>query len=153
MSTEYPLHEEVVKLFVLAPLLSLAGFARLPFLTVAEKQVEIFFEEEEKRIRGRIDLLILYQQLWAVVIESKSKRLDVTEALPQALFYMMGSPNREKPAFRLLTSGNRFIFVKLVQQEEACYGLSEDFSLQNRQNQLYNVLAILKRLRMLVTSR
>lgn len=100
---EYPLHEEVVKLFVLAPLLSLAGLARLPFLTVTEKQVEIAFEAEDEVIRGRINLLILYQQLWAVVIESKSKRLDVMEALPQALFYMLNSPNLAQPTFGLLT--------------------------------------------------
>lgn len=147
---EYPLHEEVVKLFVLAPLLSLAGLARLPFLTVAEKQVEIAFEAEDEVIRGRIDLLILYQQLWAVVIESKSKRLDVMEALPQALFYMLNSPNLDKPTFGLLTNGNRFIFVKLMRQDELGFALSEDFSLQSRKNQLYDVLAILKRLKNLV---
>lgn len=147
---EYPLHEEVVKLFVLAPLLSLAGLARLPLLTVAEKQVEIVFEEDDEVIRGRIDLLILYQQLWAVVIESKAKRLDVMEALPQALFYMMNSPNLKKPTFGLLTNGNRFIFVKLTQQGEPQYALSEDFSLQSRKNQLYDVLAILKKFKDLV---
>ena len=38
---EYPLHEEITKLFVVAPLLSLAGLGRLPFLPVAEKQVEV----------------------------------------------------------------------------------------------------------------
>jgi len=147
---EYPLHEEVVKLFVLAPLLSLAGLARLPFLTVAEKQVEIAFEDEDEVIRGRIDLLILHRQLWAVVIESKTKKLDVMEALPQALFHMMSSPNLERPTFGLLTNGNRFIFVKLTQQGEPRYTLSEDFSLQSRRNQLYEVLAVLKRLRDLV---
>lgn len=147
---EYPLHEEVVKLFVLAPLLSLAGLARLPFLTVAEKQVEISFEEENEVIRGRIDLLILHEQLWAVVIEAKAKRLDVMEALPQALFHMMSSPNLGAPTYGLLTNGNRFIFVKLIQHEAPQFALSEDFSLQSKRNQLHEVLAILKRLRDLV---
>ncbi|NEP03046.1 MAG: restriction endonuclease subunit R [Symploca sp. SIO2E9] len=147
---EYPLHEEVVKLFVLAPLLSLAGLARLPFLTVAEKQIEISFDEDNQVIRGRINLLIIYRQLWVVVIESKSKRLDVMEALPQTLFYMMGTPNQEQPTFGLLSNGNRFIFVKLMQRGELRYALSEDFSLQSRRNQLYEVLAILKQLKGLV---
>ncbi|NJL41204.1 MAG: restriction endonuclease subunit R [Leptolyngbyaceae cyanobacterium SM1_4_3] len=147
---EYPLHEEVVKLFVLAPLLSLAGLARLPFLTVAEKQVEIAFEEENEVIRGRIDLLILHEQLWAVVIEAKAKRLDVMEALSQALFHMMNSPNLDAPTYGLLTNGNRFIFVKLTRQSTPQFALSEDFSLQSKRNQLHEVLAILKRLRDLV---
>lgn len=86
----------------------------------------------------------------AVVIESKSKRLDVMEALPQALFYMLNSPNLAQPTFGLLTNGNRFIFVKLMRQDELGFALSEDFSLQSRKNQLYEVLAILKRLKNLV---
>jgi hypothetical protein len=147
---EYPLHEEVVKLFVLAPLLSLAGLARLPFLTVAEKQVEIAFEEENKVIRGRIDLLILHERLWAVVIEAKAKRLDMMEALPQALFHMMNSPHLDAPTYGLLTNGNRFIFVKLMRRDAPQFALSEDFSLQSKRNQLHEVLAILKRLRDLV---
>ncbi len=63
---------------------------------------------------------------------------------------MMSSPNIDRPTFGLLTNGNRFIFVKLTQQGEPQYALSEDFSLQSRRNQLYEVLAVLKRLRELV---
>lgn len=38
---EYPMHEEIVKMVVLSPLLSLAGFYSYPFRPVAEQQVEI----------------------------------------------------------------------------------------------------------------
>lgn len=154
--SEYPLHEEVIKLFVLAPLLSMAGLARLPFLVMAEKQIEIELSIDSERIRGRIDLLVLYQHLWAIVIESKSKRLDVMEALPQALVAMIDSPNQTQPTYGLLTNGYRFIFIKLIRtsgsrsQSELSYALSEDFSLQRKPNQLWDVLQILKRMAQIV---
>ena len=147
---EYPLHEEIVKLSVLAPLLSLASLTRFPFIPVAEKQVEVTFEEDDQIIRGRIDLLILHQQLWAIVVESKAKRLDVMEALPQALFYMMTNLNLDRATFGLLMNGNNFMFFKVVQQEIPKYALSELFTLFRRENDLYTVLAILKRLKDLV---
>ena len=143
----YPSHEEIVKLFVLAPILSLANLTSYPFIPIAEKQVEFDYEEDETKIRGKIDLLILHQQLWMIVIESKPKQSDALTALAQALFYMMNNPNTEKPTFGLLTNGNRFIFVKLVQQDKPTYALSEDFSLYGRGNELHGVLAILKGLR------
>ncbi|NET35633.1 MAG: restriction endonuclease subunit R, partial [Cyanothece sp. SIO1E1] len=61
---KYPLHEEIVKLVILAPLLSLAGLCRPPFLPAAEKQIEIALPEHDELIRGRIDVLIVHQQLW-----------------------------------------------------------------------------------------
>lgn len=67
-------------MFALAPLLLLAGLAWFPFLPIAEKQVDIAFENEETIVRGRIDLLILHQQLWVAVVESKRQRFNVTEA-------------------------------------------------------------------------
>lgn len=147
---EYPLHEEVVKLFVLAPLLSLAGLTRFPFIPVAEKQVEVAFDTDDQIVRGRIDLLILHQQLWAIVVESKAKKLDVMEALSQALFYMMSNLNSDRAIFGLLMNGNNFMFVKLAQQETPKYALSELFTLFRQKNDLYKVLAILKRFRDLV---
>ncbi len=144
---EDSLHEEVVKLFVLAPLLSLAGLARFPFLPVAEKQVEIVLEDEDEIVRGRIDLMLLHRRLWAIVIESKRKGLSVTEALPQALFYMMNSPNHDQPTFGFVLNGTEFLFVKLVKQNPPQYALSRLFSLINPGNDLYEVLSVLGSLR------
>ncbi len=148
---EFPLHEEVIKLFVLAPILSMAGLARFPFVPVAEKQVEIELEDGEKTIRGRIDLLILHRQLWGVVIESKAHQFSVMKALPQALFYMMSDTVVEQPIFGLLTNGSEFIVVKLLQQS-CLYGLSELFTLFRRENELYKVLQVLKHLRAVAIS-
>lgn len=143
---EFPLHKEVVKLFVRDPILSMAGLARFPFVPVAEKQVEIAVEAEDKTIRGRIDLLILHRQLWSVVIESKAHQFSVMKALPQALFYMMADTALERPIFGVLTNGSEFTFVKLLQQTRQ-YGVSDLFTLFRRENDLYRVLQVLKGLR------
>jgi hypothetical protein len=38
------------------------------------------------------------------------------------------------------------IFIKLIQQETPQYALSDEFSLLRRENELYRVLSILKKL-------
>jgi hypothetical protein len=148
---EYRPHEEIVKLVVLAPLLSLAGFFRHPFHPEAEVEVRIAAEDEGEIVRGRIDVLVLHRQLWIAVVEAKSKRFSVDEALPQALFYMMGSPNIEKPTFGFATNGSHFIFIKLTKQDTPSYALSDEFALKRRGNELYSVLSVLRRLGEIVT--
>lgn len=149
---KYPMHEEIVKMVVLSPLLSLAGFYRNPFRPVAEKQVDIAVEDDEEIVRGKIDVLVLHRQLWVTVIESKRKRFNVLEAIPQALFYMMGSPNALVPTFGFVTNGSEFLFIKLTQQETPQYALSELFTLLRHENDLYAVLSVLRRLGELVMS-
>ena len=141
---EYPFHEEIVKLAVLAPLLSLAGFFRYPFYPDAEVNIED--KDGEETVRGKIDVLIVKQDFWVTVIEAKNKQFSLLKALPQALFYMMGSPHPEKSTFGLMTNGSHFTFIKLIQQETPQYGLSEEFSLYRRENELYAVLRILRML-------
>ncbi len=114
---EYPMHEEIVKMVVLSPLLSLANFYSYPFRPVAEKPVEIVFEDEAETLRGRIDVLVLHQTLWVTVIEAKRKQLNVLEGIPQALFYMMNRPTIRKPLFGFITNGSEFVYLKLMQQD------------------------------------
>jgi hypothetical protein len=140
---KYRLHEEVVKLSILAPILTVAGLGAAPFVPKAERQIEIAFEAEDELIRGRIDLLILYRNLWVATIETKPQQSDVLEALPQALSYMMASP-QSGALFGLLTNGRHFMFVKLVKGAESRYGLSELFTLFRQDNDLYPVVAILQ---------
>ena len=141
---KYRLHEEIVKMAVLGPLLSLAGFFRHPFHPEVEVKVEA--EDDEQVIRGRIDVLILREDFWVTVIESKNKKFSLEQALPQALFYMLKNPHPEKPTFGSITNGSHFTFIKLTQQDTPKYGLSEEFSLYRRGNELYRVLSILRRL-------
>ncbi|MEB3230894.1 MAG: type I restriction endonuclease [Leptolyngbyaceae bacterium] len=139
-------HEEIVKLVIVAPLLSVAGFYRPPFRPVAEKQVEIVFQENDEILRGRLDILVLNEQLWVTLLEAKNKRFNVLEALPQALFYMMSSPTNQLNLFGLATNGSEFLFIKLRRGEERQYALSKLFSVLNPGNDLYQVSGILQNL-------
>ena len=152
---KFRLHEEVVKISILAPLLAVSGLGSAPFVPKAEKQVAISFpaqesDSENEIIRGRIDLLVMYRNLWVVTIETKPQQSDVLEALPQALTYMMASSEAEFPLFGLLTNGRHFMFVKLLKQAQPVYGLSELFTLFRRENEMYQVAAVLQRLGVLV---
>jgi hypothetical protein len=144
-----PMLENTVKLVILAPLLDLAGFYRKPFQLETEASVAIEAEEDGTIVRGRIDILVVRPQLWLLVIESKRSDFAVTRGLPQALAYMLGSPNRARPTFGMITNGNEFLFVKssLVQstpQPIARYATSRLFSLVNPQNELWEVLQVLR---------
>jgi hypothetical protein len=141
-----PVLENSVKMLVLSPLLDLAGFYQPPYRLETEASIEIEAEDEGEIIRGRIDVLILRERFWLVVIESKQSDFTVTKAVPQTLTYMFGSPNPERAAFGMITNGNDFLFLKLVQQPTPQYANSRLFSLINPGNELYEVLGILKRI-------
>lgn len=140
---KYPLNEEMVKLVVLSPLLGAAGFYEPPFHMEAERPVEIAIEDREQIIRGKIDILVLHQDLWVLVIESKRKQLSMIEALPQALTYMMANPKTEQTRFGLISNGSEFMFIKVAQDERWCYALSKVFSLFNPGNELWDVCRVL----------
>ena len=154
---KYPRHEEIVKMFALAPVLRLAGLARYPFLPKAEHIIEIDLsyedrDEEDVIIRGRIDILVSHENLWAIVIETKRSSSHVLEALPQTLTYMMASKGNSRPIYGLCTNGTDFMFVKLVKGEINQYALSDPFSIyRNGHNELYDVVSILKNLGAIVT--
>ncbi|MBW4594817.1 MAG: restriction endonuclease subunit R [Brasilonema angustatum HA4187-MV1] len=141
-----PLLEEAVKLVVLSPLLSLAGFYDEPFFLKSEESIKIALEDEGEIIRGRIDVLVIQQQLWLLIIESKRASFSLLEAIPQTLAYMLGNPNPERPSFGLVLNGSNFIFLKLTKQDIPKYALSDEFTLLKRENELYKVLSILKKL-------
>jgi hypothetical protein len=147
---EQPMIESTVKMVVLAPLLDLAGFYRLPFRITAETSITVAAEDEGVLIQGRIDVLVLQEQFWILVIESKRPTFSVDLAIPQALSYMLGNPNPQRPSFGLITNGSQFLFLKLTRQDSPKYALSNLFSLLNRGNDLYKVLQVLKRLSQVV---
>ncbi|HEY9904484.1 MAG TPA: restriction endonuclease subunit R, partial [Candidatus Sericytochromatia bacterium] len=139
---EYPpLLENTVKMVVLSPLLDLADFYLSPFHVKSEKSVEISEEDEGVIIKGQIDVLVLREQLWLMVIESKKAAFSIEEGLAQILAYMLASPHPQKPCFGMITTGGSFIFVKLVQGETPQYATSGVFELRNPGNDLYKVLS------------
>ncbi|WP_146048779.1 type I restriction enzyme HsdR N-terminal domain-containing protein [Pseudanabaena sp. BC1403] len=145
-----PLLEVTVKMVTLSPLLSLAGFYDPPFYTTLEESIELVSQDGAEVVRGQIDILVLQQAIWVLVIEAKSIQYDVMVALPQALTYMIASPNHTQPRFGLITNGREFRFIKLDSETEPTYTLSKVFSLSEAENHLYVVLQILKFLAHLV---
>ncbi|RCJ31289.1 restriction endonuclease subunit R [Nostoc minutum NIES-26] len=141
-----PILENTVKMVVVSPLLDLAGFYREPFFITTEESIELALEDEEEIVRERIDVLIIQEQLWLLVIESKRASFSLLEAIPQALGYMLANPNPEKPVFGCVTSGEDFQFIKLINQDKPEYALSDKFTLSRRGNELHQVLSILKKL-------
>ncbi|ELS31650.1 MULTISPECIES: type I restriction enzyme HsdR N-terminal domain-containing protein [Pseudanabaena] len=138
-----PMLENTVKMVVLAPLLDLAGFYHKPFRIETETAIALEMKDEEAIIRGRIDVLVIKNQLWLLVIESKRSDFAVTRAIPQALAYMLSNSETVQPTFGMITNGNEFLFLKTSQNE---YANSRLFSLVNPNNELYEVLQILKHL-------
>lgn len=143
-----PMLENSVKMVVLAPLLDLAGFYRKPFRIETETAVDLEMEDEGVVIRGRIDVLVLKNRLWLLVIESKRSDFAVTRSIPQALVYMLGNAEITKPTFGMIVNGNEFLFLKVTRQPTVEYANSRLFSLVNPNNEVYAVLQILKRLGM-----
>lgn len=142
---KYPMLEDLVKMVVLSPLLSLAGFYRPPLRPVLEKRVDVAISEGDRTVWGRIDVLLLQQQVWIAVIESKQAGFSLKDATAQTLFYMMATPNTEQPIFGLVMNGSHFIFIKLLLSEPPQYAFSTEFSLYRPENELVNVLKVLKR--------
>ncbi len=148
---EYPpMLENAVKTVILSPLLDLAGFYQRPLRIPTAKQVEIVSEDEGTIVKGKIDVLVLQEQLWILVIEAKKAQFSLESGIPQAPAYMLNNPNPEKPIFGLVTNGSNFIFIKLIKQERSLYALSNEFTLR-RANDLYIVLSILKQIGKLVS--
>ena len=145
LAEDKPFSEESVKMVVLSPLLDLAEFYQAPFSLLTEESVEIAAEDEGTLFKGKIDVLVALQRFWALVVESKSARFNVLLALPQALTYMLGAPNREKPAYGLLVNGPEFVFVKLAHYPTPHYARS--FPLLIERGELPQVLGMLKRIR------
>jgi Type I restriction enzyme R protein N terminus (HSDR_N) len=143
---EPPLLENAVRMAVLDPLIFTAGLYLAPFYVKAEQSVTIALEDEVNTllIEGRIDVLVLREQLWLMAIESKRAGIAIEEGLAQLLSYMLGSPNSSKPTFGMITNGGCFLFAKLLKTEPPQYALSDMFVMRRQENELYQVLQILK---------
>lgn len=143
--------ENTVKLAVVSPLLDLSGLFLPPFYVSTEDSVEIEATDNSLIVRGRIDILVLKEQIWVLVIESKRAEFSLKVGIPQVLSYMLGSPKRNYPLYGLVTNGTDFIFLKLLFQEVPCYAKSRQFVL-GQDHDLNRVLQILKRFAEIVAS-
>lgn len=96
--TEGQLLEGTVTLWLASPLLTIAGFYDPPFRVRAEESVQLTLDDREEILQERIDVLVLLNQLWVVVLESKKTALSVWAALPQTLAYLMANLNQRNLA-------------------------------------------------------
>ncbi len=135
--------EPIVKMVVLSPLLRIAGFFRPPFKITAEKKVELVTEDEGLIVRGLIDLLVFYNQIWVVSIEAKRAEYSLKVAFPQVLTYMLASPTPQPIVSGLVTNGSEFRFIQLHKGEKPTYVMSDLLAI-DRGDDLYRVAQILK---------
>jgi hypothetical protein len=138
--------EGTVNLIVVSPLLEVAGFLDPPFRVRSPYGIFLELEDPDEPVRGFIDALVVQEQLWILLVESKRTSVPVPAALPQLLAYMLATPQHDKPAFGIATNGDEFVFLKLVAGEAPQYDVSRTFSLFPRRHELGEVLRIIKRL-------
>lgn len=141
--------ENTVKLAVVAPLLDLSGLFLPPFYVSTEDSVEIEAVDKTLIVWGRMDILVLKEQLWVLVIESKRAEFSPKVGIPQILSYMLAAPQVEMPLYGLVTNGTDFVFLKLSFQEVPRYARSRQFVL-GQDHDLERVLQIMKQLANLV---
>ena len=141
-----PFLEEAVKMVVLSPLLELAGFYQPPFWLRTEVGAEISSVDEDDGtvIKGKIDVVVVSEKFWVLVIESKMSNFSLTAAPPQTLSYMLTSPQPE--CFGMIANGSDFVFLKLNREGTPTYSTSKVFSLLAPGNELMDVLRVLKHL-------
>jgi predicted type IV restriction endonuclease len=141
--------EEVVKLVVVSPLLDLAGFYQPPFSIRAEVTTKLLAIEGNQSFVGKIDVLVVKEKLWILVIESKQSRFDVTSGIPQALSYMLSQPlntesDQDKSRFGMVTNGREVIFLKLNPQQLPVYAQSKVYQVIDAEEDLVGILQGLK---------
>jgi hypothetical protein len=137
--------ESGVKMMIVAPLLDLAGFYDPPFRCRFEPSVDLDIDTGEAVLKGRIDTLVVQNQIWIWVLEAKRTTFSLALGIPQALAYMLTNPDTRQPTYGLLCSGESFLFLKLVTQPQPRYGFSRHFNLLN-DGDLTMVLQILKKI-------
>lgn len=145
--TKGQLLESTALLLLASPLLALAGFYDPPFTVRAEESVQLVLADSEEVLQGRLDVLVLWEQVWVVVVESKKTALSLWSALPQTLAYLQANPDPDRPSYGLITNGDEFAFVKCQAQPlPQQYALSRPFALFTAPQEFEQVLQVLKAL-------
>ncbi|WP_017661882.1 hypothetical protein [Baaleninema simplex] len=143
--------EKTVELLVLAPLLDLAGFFLPPFYIETEKPVRVKATDGSMMISGRLDVLVVCDRLWILVIESKRGEFSLKVGIPQVLGYMLSAEKPQPVRYGMVTNGESFQFLKLSMGETPRYGRSNTFLL-GQDAGLETTLQILKYLATLLVA-
>ena len=132
--------EGQVKFLILAPLMWLAGFYHSTIkITLEENIADIFIEDEDTIIKGRMDILAVNNteaqrnttSLWILVIEAKNSSIEALEGLPQLLTYAYKSLEQQQSVWGLTTNGLNYWFVYLQQGNPPTYQLLPQLNLMD----------------------
>ncbi|WP_414527602.1 restriction endonuclease subunit R [Nodularia chucula] len=124
--------EGQIKFLFIAPLMNLAGFYQSSIqITLEENIAEIFVEDEDTSIKGRMDILAVNKSsastvntpFWILVIESKNSSINALEGLPQLLTYAYTSLENQTSVWGLTTNGMDYQFVYIQQGNPPIYQL------------------------------
>lgn len=154
--------ENTVKMAIVSPLLDLAGFFLPPFYVDTETPVEIVSnlsnlsdleanqgDRIDLKLRGRMDVLVLMDQFWVLMIESKRAEFSLKVGIPQILSYMLANPHPDRPVYGLVSNGHSFVFLKCQLKcppgEAPQYAKSKEFIL-DQDDGLALTLQIMKRI-------
>lgn len=108
------------------------------------KDFATFDENIVHKIQGEV---VKSREIYFAIYQTT---ISTRSALPQALAYMMATPDLEKPQFGMLTNGDDVLFIKLVLQPERQYSLSRVFSLYTLSQEWQAALQVLKKLASLI---
>ena len=89
--------------------------------------------------------MLMREQFWVAVIESKRFSFSMEAGLAQLLAYML-APHPNQPGFGLIVTGGTFVFIKLIKNTVSQYAVSRELAIRNPGNDLYEVFRILKRI-------
>ncbi len=141
--------EESLKILILSPLMDLADLFLPPFYFSAEEHVQISFKDDKKTYRGRIDLLVLLDQMWVLVVESKRQALSLSVGIPQVLTYMVSNLRNEprsNPLYGMVSNGSNFVFLKMALLDgHPVYAKSKELLLEEEADRT-QILQILKQM-------
>lgn len=148
---EGEISEGTANIIIISPFLNALGLCDPPYRIRGEQWMQLALDVDTETgptvLEGRIDALILQEQFWLVVVEGKRGGFNVLQAVPQALAYMMATPETAHPVYGLVTNGYDYLFIKLVKGERSLYALSHNFTLlADAQHNLLQVARIMKRL-------
>ena len=144
--------EGQIRLLPIAQLLWFSGFYQPHIkITLEEGIAQIYVEDEDTIIKGRMDILAvsriqnkkLITPFWILLVETKNSTIDALEGLPQLLTYAYKSLEEQAAVWGLTTNGMNYQFVYIQQGEHPTYQLFPELSLI-RPEQTIQLLQVLK---------
>ena len=134
--TERKISEGEVKFLTISPLMWLSGFYSSKIkISLEEKIADIFVEDEDTLIKGRMDILAVHKiqsttttPFWILVIETKNVTVNAFEGLPQLLTYAYKGLENQAAVWGLTTNGMNYQFVYLEKGNPSTYHLLPDLN-------------------------